>query len=79
MVNATVSPQRSLSASLLQGFPCIPDNDLPAADILAFAEGLQNRTAELSGAQVSRGRTGGCEPHGSQWGAGAKGVPLRWH
>uniref|UniRef100_A0A8B9FVR7 Mesothelin like n=1 Tax=Amazona collaria TaxID=241587 RepID=A0A8B9FVR7_9PSIT len=34
-VNATVSPQRSLSASLLHGFPCIPDNDLPAADILS--------------------------------------------
>ncbi|KAM9013314.1 mesothelin-like protein [Ara ararauna] len=42
-----------LAASLLQGFPCIPDNDLPAADILAFAEGLQNRTAELSSAQLS--------------------------
>ncbi|XP_010013218.1 PREDICTED: mesothelin, partial [Nestor notabilis] len=42
-----------LSASLLQGFPCIPDSDLPAADILAFAQGLQNRTAELSSAQLS--------------------------
>ncbi|XP_065540899.1 mesothelin-like protein [Lathamus discolor] len=42
-----------LSASLLQGFPCIPDNDLSAAAILAFAEGLKNRTEELSGAQLS--------------------------
>ncbi|XP_061205204.1 mesothelin-like protein isoform X2 [Neopsephotus bourkii] len=42
-----------LSASLLQGFPCIPDNDVPAGAILAFAEGLQNRTAELSSAQLS--------------------------
>ncbi|XP_033921670.1 mesothelin-like protein [Melopsittacus undulatus] len=42
-----------LSASLLQGFPCILDNDLPAANIVAFAEGLQNRTAELSSAQLS--------------------------
>ncbi|XP_074914375.1 mesothelin-like protein [Buteo buteo] len=42
-----------LSASVLQGFQCIPASDLPAADILAFAQGLQNKTAELSGAQLS--------------------------
>ncbi|XP_052628957.1 mesothelin-like protein [Harpia harpyja] len=42
-----------LSASVLQGFQCIPASDLPAADILAFARGLQNKTAELSGAQLS--------------------------
>ncbi|NXW17470.1 MSLNL protein, partial [Circaetus pectoralis] len=46
-------PQRSLPASVLQGFQCIPASDLPAADILAFAQGLQNKTAELSGAQLS--------------------------
>ncbi|NXS73795.1 MSLNL protein, partial [Pandion haliaetus] len=46
-------PQRSLSASVLQGFQCIPASDLPAADILAFAQGLQNKTAELSSAQLS--------------------------
>ncbi|NXA04035.1 MSLNL protein, partial [Sapayoa aenigma] len=42
-----------LPPSLLQGFPCIPTSDLPAADILAFARGLQNRTVELSSAQLS--------------------------
>ncbi|NWT36277.1 MSLNL protein, partial [Chroicocephalus maculipennis] len=42
-----------LSASVLQGFQCIPASDLPAADILAFAQGLQNEGAELSGAQLS--------------------------
>ncbi|KAM6245084.1 mesothelin-like protein [Spheniscus humboldti] len=42
-----------LSASVLQGFQCIPASDLPAADILAFAQGLQNKTAELSSAQLS--------------------------
>ncbi|NXX60824.1 MSLNL protein, partial [Scopus umbretta] len=46
-------PRRSLSASVLQGFQCIPASDLPAADILAFAQGLQNKTTELSGAQLS--------------------------
>ncbi|KAF1603109.1 Mesothelin-like protein, partial [Eudyptes chrysolophus] len=46
-------PQRRLSASVLQGFQCIPASDLPAADILAFAQGLQNKTAELSSAQLS--------------------------
>ncbi|KAM9599451.1 uncharacterized protein ACIBXB_004640 [Morphnus guianensis] len=74
-----------LSASVLQGFQCIPASDLPAADILAFARGLQNKTAELSGAQVGRGRNGGCKPHGAQQGtgsrggAGVKGVSLPWH
>ncbi|XP_072734676.1 mesothelin-like protein [Ciconia boyciana] len=42
-----------LSASVLQGFQCIPASALPAADILAFAQGLQNKTAELSSAQLS--------------------------
>ncbi|NXG41278.1 MSLNL protein, partial [Psilopogon haemacephalus] len=37
----------------LQAMPCIPASDLPAADILAFARGLQNNTAELSSAQLS--------------------------
>ncbi|NWQ93493.1 MSLNL protein, partial [Burhinus bistriatus] len=46
-------PQHSLSASVLQGFQCIPASDLPAADILAFAQGLQNETAELSSTQLS--------------------------
>ncbi|NXJ84336.1 MSLNL protein, partial [Trogon melanurus] len=50
---AAVPPQRSLSASVPQGFPCIPASDLPAADILAFTQGLQNRTAELSSTQLS--------------------------
>ncbi|XP_056191069.1 mesothelin-like protein [Falco biarmicus] len=42
-----------LSAPALQSFQCIPASDLPAANILAFAQGLQNRTAELSSAQLS--------------------------
>ncbi|XP_014791658.1 PREDICTED: mesothelin-like protein [Calidris pugnax] len=42
-----------LSSSVLRGFQCIPASDLPAADVLAFAQGLQNETAELSGAQLS--------------------------
>ncbi|NXK20834.1 MSLNL protein, partial [Arenaria interpres] len=46
-------PQCSLSTSVLRGFQCIPASDLPAADVLAFAQGLQNETAELSGAQLS--------------------------
>ncbi|NXI54689.1 MSLNL protein, partial [Chloroceryle aenea] len=46
-------PQHSLSASVPQGFQCIPASDLPAADILAFARSLQNKTAELSSAQLS--------------------------
>ncbi|NXY70289.1 MSLNL protein, partial [Glareola pratincola] len=46
-------PQRSLSTSVLRGFQCIPASDLPAADILAFAQGLQKEGAELSGAQLS--------------------------
>ncbi|KAM6121797.1 mesothelin-like protein [Phoenicopterus ruber ruber] len=42
-----------LAASVLQGFQCIPASDLPAADVLAFAQGLQNKTVELSSAQLS--------------------------
>ncbi|XP_069726638.1 mesothelin-like protein [Phaenicophaeus curvirostris] len=42
-----------LSASVPQGFPCLPASDLPAADILAFAQGLQNGTEEPSAAQLS--------------------------
>ncbi|XP_010129288.1 PREDICTED: mesothelin [Buceros rhinoceros silvestris] len=42
-----------LSAAVLQGFQCIPASDLPAADILAVAQGLHNRMAELSSAQLS--------------------------
>ncbi|XP_026714476.1 mesothelin-like protein [Athene cunicularia] len=42
-----------LSASILQGFQCIPASDLPAAAVLAFAQGLQNKTADLSSAQLS--------------------------
>ncbi|CAM9526200.1 unnamed protein product [Bubo scandiacus] len=42
-----------LSASILQGFQCIPASDLPAAAVLAFAQGLQNKTEELSSAQLS--------------------------
>ncbi|NXQ83187.1 MSLNL protein, partial [Nyctibius grandis] len=50
---AAVPPPCSLSASVLRGFQCIPASDVPAADILAFAQGLQNKPAELSGAQLS--------------------------
>ncbi|NWI62460.1 MSLNL protein, partial [Todus mexicanus] len=50
---STVHPRCSLSASVPRGFQCNPASDLPAADILAFAQGLQNKTAELSGAQLS--------------------------
>ncbi|NXE29320.1 MSLNL protein, partial [Ardeotis kori] len=46
-------PPRSLSASAPRDFQCIPAGDLPAADVLAFAQGLRNKTAELSGAQLS--------------------------
>ncbi|KAM6379395.1 mesothelin-like protein [Pluvialis apricaria] len=56
MVGAVLSATEQssdLSASVLQGFQCIPASDMPAADILAFAQGLQNETAELSGAQLS--------------------------
>ncbi|XP_074742533.1 mesothelin-like protein [Strix uralensis] len=42
-----------LSASILQGFQCIPASDLPAAAVLEFAQGLQNKTEELSSAQLS--------------------------
>ncbi|XP_032856739.2 mesothelin-like protein [Tyto alba] len=43
-----------LSASELQSLlRCIPASDPPAADILAFTQGLQNKTAELSSAQLS--------------------------
>ncbi|XP_035751827.1 mesothelin-like protein [Egretta garzetta] len=42
-----------LSASVLQGFQCIPASNLPATDILAFAQGLQNERVELSSAQLS--------------------------
>ncbi|NXF35508.1 MSLNL protein, partial [Nyctibius bracteatus] len=48
-----VPPRCSPSASVLQGFQCIPASDVPAADLLAFAQGLQNKPAELSGAQLS--------------------------
>ncbi|XP_075020986.1 mesothelin-like protein [Calonectris borealis] len=50
---AATEQHAGLSASVLQGFQCIPASDLPAADILAFAQGLQNKTAELSSAQLS--------------------------
>ncbi|NXN41746.1 MSLNL protein, partial [Rhinoptilus africanus] len=46
-------PRRSLSTSIPRGFQCIPASDLPAADILAFAQGLQNEGVELSCAQLS--------------------------
>ncbi|KAM6407459.1 mesothelin-like protein [Rhynochetos jubatus] len=46
-------PWSGRSASFPQAFPCVPASDLPAADILAFAQGLQNRTAELSSVQLS--------------------------
>ncbi|XP_075292196.1 mesothelin-like [Opisthocomus hoazin] len=42
-----------LPAAVPQGFQCIPAGDLPAADVLAFAQGLQNTTLGMSGAQLS--------------------------
>ncbi|OPJ87438.1 mesothelin-like protein [Patagioenas fasciata monilis] len=52
-VQFTAEQHPDLSASLLEGFPCIPASDLPAATILAFAQGLQSDPAELSAAQLS--------------------------
>ncbi|XP_068886412.1 uncharacterized protein [Aphelocoma coerulescens] len=40
-------------SSLPVEFPCIPTSDPPAADILAFARGLQSEPRELSSAQLS--------------------------
>ncbi|XP_031982197.1 mesothelin-like protein isoform X3 [Corvus moneduloides] len=40
-------------SSLPVEFPCIPTRDAPAADILAFARGLQSEPGELSSAQLS--------------------------
>ncbi|XP_075574992.1 LOW QUALITY PROTEIN: mesothelin-like protein [Pelecanus crispus] len=50
---ATEQHAAVLSASVLPDFQCIPASDLPAAAILAFAQGLQNETTELSSAQLS--------------------------
>ncbi|XP_065501208.1 mesothelin-like protein [Caloenas nicobarica] len=52
-VQFTTEQHPDLSASLLQGFPCVPASDLPAAAVLAFAQGLQSDPAELSAAQLS--------------------------
>lgn len=73
MVKCYRALQCSLSAAVLQGFQCIPASDLPAADILAVTQGLQNRTAELSSAQVGRNR--GCKPHRAQRATGSREVP----
>ncbi|NXX42618.1 MSLNL protein, partial [Tricholaema leucomelas] len=46
-------PNCRLSSLTLQDVTCLPASDLPAADVLALAQGLQNTTVELSSAQLS--------------------------